>query len=116
MLKPAKEPMQEPEDERPIGEIVGQLVEDGKAYVRSEFDVGKAIAAAKARAFRAPLALLVGALFVAFGAVSALCVALVLALDSVMGHLLAGLVAFLLIGATAAILAWVGVNKLKAIL
>jgi hypothetical protein len=116
MLRPANEPLQEPGEDRSIGEIVGQLVDDGKAYAQAEFDVGKALAAAKARALRAPLLLLVGSLFVAFGAVSGLCLAIVLALDEVIGHLLAGFVAFVLIGGAAAVLAWLGVNKLKAIL
>jgi len=116
MLKPNPDAVREPEDGRPIGEIVGQLVEDGKAYARAEFDVGKAIAAAKARAVRAPLILLVAALFTAFGAVSALCVAIVLALDGLVGPLAAGVLAFVLVGGAAAGLGWLGVNKLKALL
>ena len=51
--------------ERPIGEIVHELIEDGKAYARAEVDLAKAIAAAKGKALTLPAAL--------FGAAVHLC-------------------------------------------
>ena len=40
MLKPPTEPRPEPADnERPIGELVHELIEDGKAYARAEVGV-----------------------------------------------------------------------------
>ena len=59
MLKPV-EPT--PPPERPIGELVHELVEEGKAYARAELDLAKAIAAAKAKALALPAGVLVGAL------------------------------------------------------
>ena len=74
MLKPA-EPAP-PEDERPIGEIVSDLVDDAKAYAQAELDLAKAIAADKARRIKVGAILLVVALVVAFGAVTAISVAI----------------------------------------
>ena len=46
MLKPPNEPEGAPGDnDRPIGELVHELIEDGKAYARAEAEVIKAIVA-----------------------------------------------------------------------
>ena len=111
MLKPA-DPAP-PRDERPIGDIVGDLVDEGKAYAKAELNVAKAIATAKAQAFKAPTILLVSAAFIGMAALNALAVAIMIALALVMNPLLAGLLAFVLIGGVAALLAWLGVEKLK---
>lgn len=111
MLKPA-EPAP-PEDERPIGEIVSDLVDDAKAYAQAEFDLAKAIAADKARRIKVGAILLVVALVVAFGAVTAISVAIVALLATFLGPLLGGIVAFLLIGAVAGLLAWTGIAKVR---
>lgn len=102
-----------PHDERPIGEIVTDLVDEGKAYAKAELDYAKALATAKAKALRAPAILLVAAAFVAMGALNALCVAIFVALATLMSPLIAGIVAFVLIGAVAAGLGWAGVEKLR---
>jgi hypothetical protein len=109
MLKPA-EPAP-PEDERPIGEIVSDLVDDAKAYAQAELDLAKAIAADKARRIKVGAILLVVALVVAFGAVTAISVAIFALLATFLGPLLGGIVAFLLIGAVAGLLAWTGIAK-----
>ena len=111
MLKPPDSPPRP--SERPIGELVSQLVEDGKTYARAEVDLAKAIAASKARAVTTPLILFAVAVFVAMGALNALCVGIVLALSALVGPLLAGIAAFVLIGAVAAVLAWIGVIKIR---
>ncbi len=111
MLKPV-DPLP-PEAERPIGEIVSDLVDEGKAFARAELNLAKAIASAKASALKAPLILMVAAIFVAMAALNALAVAIFVALDSLMGHLLAGILAFLLIGGVAALLGWLGYKKLE---
>ena len=41
MLKPADDRLPEPGDERPVGEIVNELIEDGKAYARAEVNLYK---------------------------------------------------------------------------
>ena len=51
MLKPPNEPEGAPGDnDRAIGELVHELIEDGKAYARAEVGLVKAMAAAKADA------------------------------------------------------------------
>ena len=111
MLKPTDPPP--PDSERPIGEIFSDLVDDGKAYARAELNLAKAIAAAKAKAFRAPAILLVAATFVAMAALNALAVAIFVALAMLMNVLLAAIVAFVLIGSVAALIAWIGIEKLR---
>jgi hypothetical protein len=110
MLKPA-EPA--PERERPIGDIVGDLVDDAKAYARAEFDLAKAIAADKAQGLKVGAILLVVALVVAFGAITALSVGIFALLATFLGPLLGGIVAFILIGAVAGLLAWAGIAKIR---
>jgi hypothetical protein len=111
MLKPA-EPAPG-ENERAIGDIVSDLVDDAKAYAQAELDVAKAIAADKARRLRVGAVLLVAALVVAFGAVTALSVGIFALLATFLGPLLGGIVAFLLIGAAAGLLAWAGVTRVR---
>ena len=102
--------------DRPIGEIVGQLVDDGKAYAQAEIDIVKAIAASKAKALVLPAMLLGTAVLIALASLSALAIGLFFTLLAVMPALAAGLLAFLIFAAIAGLLGWLGVNKLKAIL
>ena len=102
-----------PGGERPIGEIVSDLVDEGKAYARAEFNVAKAIAASKASGLKAPLALLAAALLVGMAALNALAVAIFILFALMMRPLFAALLAFALIAGLAALLGWLGVQKLK---
>lgn len=111
MLKPADPPPSG--DDRPIGEIVSDLVDEGKAYARAEIDLVKAMAAAKANAAKAPAILLGAALLVGMAALNALAVALFILFAMVMQPLLAAILSFLLVAGTAGLLAWLGVQKLK---
>lgn len=110
MLKPADPG---PQAERPIGELVHELIEDGKAYARAEIDLYKTIAAAKGKALAFPAALFAVAFILALAAITALAVGLVLALAKFIGPLLAGLVGLLLFAAIAGALAWYGVQRLR---
>ena len=114
MLKPADQPP--PGGERPIGEIVSDLVDDGKAYARAELNVAKAIASAKVSALKVPAILLVAAVLIAMAALNALAVAIFILLALVMNPLLAAVLTFLLIGGTAGLLGWLGVERLRKIL
>jgi len=117
MLKRTESSTEPPEGSgRPIGEIVGQLVDDGKAYAKAEVEVAKAIAAAKTKALIWPAALFTAALLLAFASLSALGIGLFFALFAIMPALVAGLLAFAILAGIAALLGWIGVNKLKAIL
>jgi hypothetical protein len=113
MLKTPNQPPPPGSDESSIGDLASKLVDDAKTYARAEVGVAKAIASEKADAVKVPSILIVASVFVAMGALNALCVAIVIALATVMGPLVAGIVAFLLIGGVAGIMAWIGYSRLK---
>ena len=115
MLKPAEPAMQPgkgPADDRPIGELVHQLVEQGKAYAQAEVGVAKAIAAAKADAYKVPAILLAAAFLLLQAAVTVLAVAVFLGLARLIGPLPAGLLAFLVFAGLAGVLGYVAVLKI----
>lgn len=111
MLKPV-EPTHTP-PERPLGELVHELVEEGKAYATAEVGLVKTIAAAKAKAFALPAGLFVAALFIAMAALNGLVFGVVLALAKFIGPLAAGTVGMLIFLAVAGGLAWFGAERLK---
>jgi len=110
MLKPVDPG---PQAERPIGEIVHELIEEGKAYAQAEFGLAKAIAIAKARALAMPAALFGAAFVCALAAVTALAVGVVLALTKFVGPLLGGVAGLLIFAAIAGGLGWYGAQRLK---
>ena len=112
MLKPV-EPPPPGGAERPVGELVHELIEDGKAYARAEIDLVKAIATAKGKALAVPLALFGVAFILALAAVSALALGVVLALARFIGPLAAGVVGMLVIAGIGAGLGWYGVLRLR---
>jgi hypothetical protein len=109
MLKP----VDGPPGEQPVGDLVHQLVEDGKAYARAEIGVAKAIATDKVSAARMPAILFAAALLVMQAAVTVLAVAVCLWLLPMVGPLLAGFIAFLIFAAGAGLLGWLGIKKIK---
>jgi hypothetical protein len=111
MLKPAD--LGPPPPERPVGELVHELIEDGKAYARAEIGLLKAIAAAKGRALALPAALFAAAFVFALAAVTALAVGVVNALATVIGPLAAGFVGLLIFAAIAGALGWYGYERLR---
>ena len=115
MLKPTDPALQPPDpgDERPIGELVHQLVEDGKAYAHTELGVAKAVASAKAGSLKVPAILLGAALLLAQAAVTVLAVAVFLGLLPLMGPILAGLLAFAIFAGLAGGLAWLAIDKVR---
>ncbi|MGE5562197.1 MAG: phage holin family protein [Bacillota bacterium] len=110
MLKPV-EPA--PPPERPIGELVHELVEEGKAYAQAELDLARAIATSKAKALALPAALFGAAVVFVLAAVTALAVGVVIALAKFLGPLLAGIAGLLIFGAIAGGLAWWGAERAK---
>jgi Putative Actinobacterial Holin-X, holin superfamily III len=111
MLKPADSGP--PSPERPVGEIVHELIEDGKAYARAELGVAKAIATAKGKALAVPSVLFLAALIVAQSAVTALAVGVVIALETFIGPLAAGFIGMLIFAAVAGGLGWYGYQRLR---
>lgn len=86
----AEQPAPEQPDES-IGDLVGRLVEDGRAYATAEFDLYRAIAEHRAeRARTAVVALAIG-WFLLIAAMSALTIGAMIALAITIGPLLAGL-------------------------
>ena len=111
MLKPVDPGPQGPE--RPVGELVHELIEDGKAYARAELGLVKAIAAAKGKALAVPAAMFGAAFICALAAVTALAVGVVIALETFIGPLAAGFVGMLIFAAIAGLLGWYGYKCLR---
>src|SRR5579884_3094031 len=110
MLKPVDPG---PGTERPVGELVHELIEDGKAYARAEIGLAKAIAAAKGKALALPVALFATAFIVALAGVTALAVGVVMALDKFIGPLAAGFIGMLIFFAIAGLLGWWGYERIR---
>ena len=112
MLKPT-DPGNDPQGERPIGELVSELVDEGKAYAKAELDVLKAIATAKGKALIIPAGLFGVAFMVALAAIMALAFGVFMELYAFLDPLIAGLISFLLFAAIAGGLGWYGVQRVK---
>jgi hypothetical protein len=80
-------------DERPIGELFGQLIDEGKAYAKAELGLAKATAESKADAAKKPGLLAGAALLFLIAGVVVLCMTLALALATLVGPLAGGLIA-----------------------
>ena len=118
MLKPPNEPDGAPPrgSEEPVGELVHELIEDGKAYAKAEANVAKAIATAKANALKLPAILFGGAFVLLLASVTALAVGVTIALATLIGPLAAGLIATLvaaLVAGGLALAAKKDIEKLK---
>jgi hypothetical protein len=83
-------------EEKPIGELFGQLIDEGKAYARAELGLVKATAEAKAEAARLPVLLGAAALLFLIAGVVVLCMTMALALATLVGPLAGGLIASLI--------------------
>jgi hypothetical protein len=88
-------------EERPIGELFGQLIDEGKSYAKAELGLAKATAASKADAARKPGLLAAAALLFLIAGVVVLCMTLALALATLVGPLAGGLIAALVTFAVA---------------
>ena len=94
-------------EEKPIGELFGKLIDDGKAYARAELGLAKATAEAKANAAKKPALLGAAALLFLIAGVVVLCMTLALALATLVGPLAGGLIASLVtFGIAAALGLW----------
>jgi uncharacterized integral membrane protein len=111
MLRPAEPPPSPPE--RPIGDLVHELVEEGKAYARAEVDLAKTIAIAKGKALAFPAGLIVAALFIIMASINALVVGVVLALATLIGPLAAGVLGLIIFLAVGGGLAWWGIEAAR---
>ena len=110
MLKPVDPG---PDQERPIGDLVHELIEEGKAYARAEIGLAKAIATAKGKALIVPAILFGTAFILSLAAVTALAVGGVMALAKFIGPLAAGFIGMLIFAAIAGLLGWYGAQRLS---
>lgn len=111
MLKPTDSGPQSPE--RPVGELVQELIEDGKAYARAEIGLAKAIALARCKALALPVAMFGAAVICALAAITALALGIVIALETFIGPLAAGFIGMLIFSSLAGLLGWYGYSKLR---
>ena len=111
MLKPADSGP--PPPERPVGELVHELIEEGKAYALAEIGLLKAIATAKGKALAVPAALFGLAFICALASITALAVGVVIGLETFIGPLAAGFIGMLIFSAVAGLLGWYGYNRLR---
>jgi hypothetical protein len=102
------------DDERPIGELFGQLIDDGKAYARAEADLARARVACEADRARRPLLFGAVAAALAFVALIALIMTLVLAAASLLGPLAGGLLVTLAVAGLAWLFAMLAQSSWKA--
>jgi len=104
----------DPKDES-IGELLGRLAEDGRAYVKAEVGVYRTIVARRmTRARNGLIALAIG-LVLMICSVTALLLGLVLWLATLIGPLLAGLAVAAALLLTGFLLVRVGIGGLKAL-
>ena len=86
----------EDEDEKPFGELFGQLVDEGKAYAKAELGLAKANVESKADAARKPALYGTASLLFLIAGVVVLCMTMALALATLVGPLAGGLIASLI--------------------
>lgn len=81
------------EEEKPVGELFGRLIDEGKAYAKAELSLAKASAEAKARAAKKPALLGFAAYLFLHAGVIVLCMTVALALATLVGPLAGGAIA-----------------------
>ena len=113
MLKRSEAEPAGPEPERGIGELVSELLDEGKAYARAELELAKATAKDKAAAFKVPAILFGTAVLLVLAALSGLAIGIFASLLRYVGPLAAGFITFLLFVAVAGGLAWYGAKRLR---
>ncbi len=92
------------DEEKSIGALFHQLVEDSKHYAKAEVDLGKARASAKLSQAKRPLLVAGAALAMGFATIVALVDFVWVAISSSVGPVLGGFITFLLFAAVTALL------------
>lgn len=104
-----------PPEEPSIGDLFGRLADEGKAYVRAEAGVYKAIAARRVGNAKSGVIALVAAALLTNAALGMLLVCFALGLAPVVGPVLAGLIVFAAIAVISLFLARFGAARMKAL-
>ena len=84
-------------EEKPIGELFGQLIDEGKAYAKAELGLARATAEAKAEAAKKPVLLGAAALLFVIAGVVLLSITLAIGLSIFVGPLAGTFLATLII-------------------
>ncbi|HVH49629.1 MAG TPA: phage holin family protein [Sphingomicrobium sp.] len=115
MLKPADPGPggPDPDKGKKIGDLVGQIVEDGKAYAQAELNVAKALVQDKIEGLKVPALLGLFAFLFLQAGVLLLGLTVYATLVSRLGPLLAGLISVLLFAAIAGGLGWYAAKRVK---
>jgi len=98
-----------------IGDLFHQLVDDGRAFVTAEANLYKQIAAYRAGKAKNGIVALVAGALLAYAALIAFLVGLVMGLADVMGPVLGGLVVLAVSGGVAFLLIRYGADKMSAL-
>ncbi len=101
--------------ERSIGDLFGQLADDGKAFLRAETGLYKSIARRRAGKAAGGVAALLAAFLLVNAALVTLVICLALALSDLIGPVLAGLATFLALGVVSFLLVRWGLGKVQAL-
>jgi hypothetical protein len=83
----------EDEDEKPFGELFGDLIDNAEAYAKAELRLAKAEVQDKVNGAKKPALLGAGALLFLTAGVVVLCMTMALALATLVGPLAGGLIA-----------------------
>jgi hypothetical protein len=110
MDMPASQP-----PEPSIGDLFGRLADEGKAYVRAEADVYKAVAARRLANARSGAVALIAAALLMNAALGTLVICLALGLAPRFGPVLAGLIVFAAIALVSFFLVRFGASRMKAL-
>ncbi len=105
----------DPRDDESIGTLLGRLADDGRAYVKAEISVYKAIAARRAARARSGLIALAIGVVLLVSSITALLLGLVLWLATLIGPLLAGLAIAAVLVLAGFVLVRIGISGLKAL-
>lgn len=98
-----------------IGDLFGQLVDDGRTLVRTEVDLYKQIALYRASKAKIGIAALVAGGLLAYAGLIAALVGLVIGLAVIVGPVLGGLIVLALAGIAAYFLFRFGASKMAAL-
>jgi hypothetical protein len=107
-------PVHDPRDAS-IGELVSRLMEDGRAYARAELDLAKRIARHRATKAKSGAILLGAGITLLLCSLTALVLALVLGLATLIGPFGAGMAVFLVLAIAGGLLARSGAKGLAAL-
>ena len=119
MLKPPDDKMRAngPDDEEPIDELFGRLIDEGTDYARAEFELARAKLMAEVdehiEGYKIPSVLIATAVLLAQAAVLILAMAGFLALLPLIGAIFAGIIVSVITLGLAALLVWLALRKLK---